>query len=121
MGAAGMGKRAPEPRHADEALRLAALVDAADDPIIGLTPEGIVTSWNGAAERLYGWTSEEIVGREITLIVPPDPSARRGRLLDRVRAGQVVRQHETVRMAKDGQLIDVSISMSPIRDERGTV
>ena len=101
--------------------RLAAMVEAADDPIIGMTVEGVITSWNSAAERLYGFSAEEAIDRSILMLVPDDRAARGGRLLERVLRGDTVAQHETVRMCKDRRLVHVSISMSPIKDADGVV
>jgi diguanylate cyclase (GGDEF)-like protein/PAS domain S-box-containing protein len=100
---------------------MAALVEFSEDPIIGLTLDGRVTDWNPAAERLYGYDKEEMLGASIAVLVPPELQGRTGNLLDRVRAGEAVRQLDTRRMAKDGRRIDVSISMTPIRDDAGTV
>ena len=100
--------------------RDAAFVAASEDPIIGLTPEGEITSWNPAAERLYGYSVEEAVGRSIAMLVPPELRGR-ANLLATVRAGGSVHQYETQRLAKDGRRVEVSISMSPIRDESGAV
>lgn len=116
--AAGRGRPEGMP-----ALRLmAALVEFAEDPVIGLTLDGLITAWNPAAERLYGYTEEEALGASITMLVPPE---RRGDgspgLLATVREGEAVRQVETQPVAKDGRRIDVSISMAPIRDEAGVV
>ena len=106
----------------DALARQAALVEFSEDPIIGLTLDGVITDWNPAAERLYGYSAAEAIGTSITRFVPPE---RRGEsepgLLDKVRAAEVVRQAQTQRMAKDGRRIDVSISMSPIRDEGGRI
>jgi diguanylate cyclase (GGDEF)-like protein/PAS domain S-box-containing protein len=104
-----------------EALaRKAALVEFAEDPIIGLTLDGVITDWNPAAERLYGYSVAEAVGASIVMLLPPE---RRGDLgsLRRMRAGEVIRQVQTQRMAKDGRRLDVSISMSPIRDVDGMI
>ena len=98
-----------------------AFVDASEDPIIGLTPDGYITSWNPAAVRLYGYSAEEAVGRSIVILVPPELCDGRESLLGAVRAGRAVRQHETQRLAKDGRRIEVSISISPITDQSGAV
>ena len=81
----------------------------------------MITDWNPAAERLYGYSTEEALGASIAMLVPPERRGRSGSLLATVRAGEVVRQVDTQRMAKDGRRIDVSISMSPIRDEEGRI
>ncbi|MEA2195073.1 MAG: hypothetical protein QOG42_1507, partial [Solirubrobacteraceae bacterium] len=104
----------------DALARKAALVEFSEDPVIGLTLDGVITDWNPAAERLYGYSSAEATGASITMLVPPERRAEPG-FLSRVRAAEVIRQVQTQRMAKDGRRIDVSISMSPIRDEAGTI
>jgi diguanylate cyclase (GGDEF)-like protein/PAS domain S-box-containing protein len=100
---------------------MAALIEASEDPVIGLTLDGLITDWNPSAERLYGYSTEEALGASIGMLVPPERRGGTGGLLATVRAGEVVRQVDTQRMAKDGRLIDVSISMAPIRDEAGTI
>lgn len=105
----------------DGLYRRAALVESSEDPVIGLTLDGLITDWNPAAERLYGYSAEEALGASIIMLVPPERRGGSGSLLATVRAGEVVRQVDTQRMAKDGRRIDVSISMSPIRDEAGGI
>jgi len=104
----------------DAVARKAALVEFAEDPIIGLTLDGVITDWNPAAERLYGYSAAEALGASITMLVPPERSEEPGFLYG-IRAPGTVRQVQTQRMAKDGRRIDVSISMSPIRDKDGTI
>ncbi len=117
----------PVPRHDDPAAadlaqaRLAALVDSSDDVIVSKTLDGIITSWNPSAERMFGWTAEEAVGRHITLIIPEDRRAEEDEVLARLRRGERVDHFETVRITKDRSLVDVSITVSPIRDSRGRI
>ena len=101
--------------------RLAAIVESSDDAIIGQTLEGVITSWNRAAERLYGYTAEEAIGNPITLTVPPERKGEIRNYLSRVRQGERVDHLETVRVRKDGSRLDVSITVSPIRDEVGNI
>jgi PAS domain S-box-containing protein len=101
--------------------RLAAIVDSSDDVIISKTLDGIITSWNRAAERLFGWTAAEAIGQHITLIVPEDRRAEEEEVLAQLRRGERVDHFETVRVAKDGQLRDVSITVSPVRDATGRI
>jgi PAS domain S-box-containing protein len=101
--------------------RLAAIVDSSDDVIISKTLEGVITSWNRAAERMFGWTSEEAIGRHITMIIPRERLPEEDEVLARIRRGDRVDHFETVRMAKDGGLVDVSITVSPIRDAQGRI
>jgi diguanylate cyclase (GGDEF)-like protein/PAS domain S-box-containing protein len=111
-----------DPRARVDALyRMAALVESSEDPVIGLTLDGLITDWNPAAERLYGYSAREALGASIVMLVPPERRGGSGSLLATVRAGEVVRQVDTQRMAKDGRRIDVSISMSPIRDAAGGI
>jgi diguanylate cyclase (GGDEF)-like protein/PAS domain S-box-containing protein len=104
----------------DALYRAASLVESSEDPIIGLTLDGLITDWNPAAELLYGYSAQEALGASIIMLVPPERRGS-GSLLATVRAGEVVRQVDTQRMAKDGRQIDVSISMSPIRDQAGRI
>jgi len=99
---------------------LASLVESSDDAIIGKSLEGIVTSWNEGAHRLFGYTAEEILGKPIALIVPPDRLAEFTATLRTVSAGEVQRL-ETVRRRKDGSSVDVSLTISPVRDTAGRV
>ena len=105
----------------DALYRTAALVEYSEDPIIGLTLDGLITDWNPAAERLYGYSREEALGASIAMLVPPERRGTSGGLLTTVRAGEAVRQVDTQRMHKDGRRIDVSISMAPIRDAAGSI
>ncbi|MEY2516767.1 MAG: hypothetical protein QOJ89_4125, partial [bacterium] len=104
----------------DELARRAALVEFSEDAVIGLTADGTITDWNPAATRLYGYAAAEVLGASILMLVPAERRGEPGFLV-RVRAGATVRQEHTQRMAKDGRLIDVSISMSPIRDASGAI
>jgi len=107
---------------ADEARgRLAAIVDSSDDAIVSKTLEGIVTSWNRSAERLFGYTAAEAIGQSILLIVPPDRRSEEEEVLRRIRAGQSVDHFETLRRRKDGTLIDISLTVSPVRDALGRI
>ena len=92
---------------------LAALVRSSDDAIIGKTPEGHVVFWNAAAERLYGYTASEILGREVAILIPPDRPHELAELLSHVRRGEVVRGLHTERVRKDGAIVPVSITVSP--------
>ena len=103
----------------DAARRLAAIVESSDDAIIAKDLEGTILSWNGGAERIYGYAAAEAVGRSIELIVPPLFVDELARILERIKAGERVRNLETVRLTKDGRLISVALSISPIRDARG--
>jgi two-component system, chemotaxis family, CheB/CheR fusion protein len=95
---------------------LAAIVDSTEDAIVGFTLEGKVTSWNAAATRLLGHTASEMVGRAGGVLIPPERVDEEPRLFDRIRRGEVVDNYEAVRLRKDGALVDVSLTVSPIRD-----
>jgi PAS domain S-box-containing protein len=103
------------------ASRLAAIVESSDDAIIGKSLDGIVTSWNAAAERLFGYTADEMIGQPIARIVPPDRMDDVTQILQTIRSGGRVDHFETERIRRDGQRLVVSLSISPIRDENGTV
>src|SRR5665648_633735 len=100
---------------------IAAIVQYSDDAIIGETIEGVITSWNPAAERLYGYSSEEIIGRPASLLAPEDRTGEMHANLAQIRAGQPVEHLETTRVRKDGTVFPVSPTVSPIRDQDGVV
>jgi PAS domain S-box-containing protein len=103
------------------ALHLATLVQSSDDAIVSKDLDGIVQSWNPAAERLFGFSASEMIGTSITRIVPTDRLQEEDFVLGRVRAGLSVEHFETVRQTKDGRFVDVSLTISPIRDPRGRI
>jgi PAS domain S-box-containing protein len=100
---------------------LAAIVEASDDAIVSKTLEGVIQSWNAGAERLFGYTSSEAVGQPITLIIPPERHDEERVILERLRRGERVDHFETVRVARDGRRIDISLTVSPLLDEEGQV
>lgn len=100
---------------------LASIVESSNDPIIGKSLDGIIQSWNAAAERLFGYTAEQAVGQHISLIIPPDLMAEEDRIIEGLRSGQRIEQYETERIRKDGQRIAVSLTISPIKDGSGNV
>jgi PAS domain S-box-containing protein len=100
---------------------LAAIVAASDDAIVSKTLEGIVLSWNEGAQRLFGYSPEEAVGQSINLIIPHELRQEERQILDRIRRGLRVDHFETVRVAKDGRRLDISLTVSPLRDESGRV
>ena len=99
--------------------RLAAIVDSTDDAIIAKTLDGIITDWNAAATRLYGFSAEEAIGRHVSLIIPPDRADEAEQILDLIRSGERVRHFRTLRLHADGHVIPVSLTISPVLDERG--
>jgi len=107
---------------ADNATRrLAALVESSDDAIVSKTLEGIITSWNDGAERLFGYSADEAIGRPVTILIPEERLGEEQQILSDIRAGRRVQSYETVRRCRDGRLIDVSLTISPVRDGQGTV
>ena len=109
---------------ADDRTRLsllAAIIRDSDDAIATKTLEGVVTSWNRAAELVFGYTATEIVGRPITMLFPPDRLVEETEFLLRLSRGERVDHYETVRLRKDGRAIDISVTLSPLRDEAGTI
>jgi PAS domain S-box-containing protein len=103
------------------ASRLAAIVDSCDDAIVSKDLDGYITSWNKGAERIFGYTAGEAVGKHITLIIPKERQNEEPAILERLRKGERVDHYETIRVAKDGRRINISLTISPIRDEKGHV
>ena len=101
--------------------RLGAIVDSSDDAIVSKTLDGMITSWNQAAESMFGWTEAEVVGQHITVIIPEERISEEDDVLARIRRGERISHFETVRRTKDGRLIDVSLTVSPVRDGAGHV
>src|SRR5687768_13753151 len=100
---------------------LAAIVESSDDAIISKGLDGIITSWNRGAERLFGYTVAEAVGQPVTMLIPEERRDEEPDILSRVRAGDRVDHYETVRRRKDGTLVEISLTVSPIRDATGRV
>jgi PAS domain S-box-containing protein len=100
---------------------LASIVETSEDAIVSKSLDGIIQSWNEAAERVFGYTAEQAVGKPITIILPADRSEEEKQIITSIRAGKRVEHFETVRTRSDGQLIDISLSVSPIIDEAGRV
>ncbi len=100
---------------------LAAIVDSSTDAIVSKNLDGVITSWNQGAERVFGYSPEEAIGKHITLIIPPERQNEETDFLERVRRGERVEHFETVRVRKDGKTIDVSLSISPVKDASGCV
>ena len=105
----------------DTARLLAAIVESSDDAIVSKTLHGIVTSWNRAAESMFGYSAEEMIGRHISVLAPPDKAEDMAYILGRIKQGDRLDHYETKRKAKDGRVIDVSLTVSPVRDASGTV
>ena len=105
----------------ERAAELAAIVESSNDAIITKNLDGIITSWNSAASRVFGYSAEEIVGKSILTLIPEDLKNEEARIVESIRAGQRIEHFETVRLTKDGKRFDVSLSVSPIKDEKGKV
>ena len=105
----------------EEERRLAAVIRSSDDAIVTKSLEGIVTTWNAGAERLFGYSTAEAVGRSISFLIPPERIDEERRILGRVARNERVESFDTVRVAKDGRRLDVSVTVSPIRDVDGRV
>jgi PAS domain S-box-containing protein len=102
-------------------LRLAAIVESSDDAIVAKTCKGVVTSWNPSAERIFGYTADEMIGQSITRLFPPDRLHEEVDFLKRLARGERIEHFETIRIRKDGRLIDVSVMLSPIYDAAGAI
>jgi PAS domain S-box-containing protein len=100
---------------------LASIVETGDDAIIGMNLDGIITTWNKGAERLYGYLAEEVTGKPVTILIPPDRQGEENLIPERVRRGVRVDHYETIRQRKDGNLIDVSLTISPMRGGDGNI
>jgi PAS domain S-box-containing protein len=122
VGASKVARDISEKQQAD-ALRawLAAVVDSSDDAIVSKTLEGVITSWNRGAERVFGYTAAEAIGQHIFLIIPEDRREEEEEVLARLRRGERIDHFETVRRAKDGRLIPISLTVSPVRDADGRI
>ena len=100
---------------------LSAIVESADDAIVSKTLDGIITSWNKGAERIFGYTTKEIVGKSVTLLIPADHINEEAEILARIRTGQRVEHYETLRQRKDGSLVEISLTVSPIKSADGKI
>lgn len=105
----------------EDLLRLAAIVESSNDAIIGKTLDGIITSWNKGAEKTYGYIPNEIIGKPISLLCLPDQKEELENIIEKVKKGEYIDNHETTRLRKDGKKIHVSLTISPIRDSQGTI
>ena len=113
---------ATDPTRAEDIrLRYAAIVESSDDAIIAKTLDGVISAWNAAAQRIFGYTEHEALGQPITMIIPPDLHEEEFEILRRLRAGERIDHYETVRVTKAGECIDVSLTISPLRDPEGRI
>lgn len=103
------------------AAHLAAIVESSEDAIISKTLEGIIRSWNAGAERIFGWSAAEAIGRPVTLIIPPERHQEERHILDTLKRGERIEHFETTRVSKDGRYIEISLTVSPVRNAAGAV
>ncbi len=117
------GRPAPQVRRVDDTgrLQLAAIIESSDDAIISKTLEGIITSWNPGAERMFGYSAQEAVGKHMLMLFPPDRVNEEQEILTRIRRGERMEHFETARVKKDGSRIEVSVTISPIKDIHGRI
>lgn len=111
----------PPGASSDAALLLAAIVESSDDAIVSKDLNGIITSWNAGACRIFGYSAAEVIGKPITIVIPPDHWDEEPIILQRICQGERIEHFETVRKRKDGSVFDVSLSISPLKNERGEV
>jgi PAS domain S-box-containing protein len=105
----------------DRLLWLASVVENSDDAIITKNIDGIVKSWNKAAERVFDYTAEEAIGQPITILIPPERKDEEPAILERIRRGERIDHYETIRQRKDGSLIDISLTVSPVKNVQGKI
>src|SRR5215510_11611973 len=103
------------------AERLAAIVESSDDAIISKDLNGIIASWNKGAERIFGYVAEEVIGKPILILIPQDRQNEETFILERIRRGERVDHYDTVRIRKDGNLVDISLTVSPVMDASGKI
>ena len=117
----------PEPQGSDRlssehaAQHYEAIVESSDDAILSKDLNGVIMSWNRGAQRLFGYTTEEVFGRPVTLLIPADRPDEEPMILERIRRGEKIDHYETVRQRKDGSLVDVSLTVSPIKSKEGQI
>ncbi len=108
-------------RREEIAYYLASIVESSDDAILTINLDGIITSWNTGAERLYGYTAEEAIGKRTTMLIPPNRYDEEPAILERIKRGERVEHYETMRQRKQGSVIDISLTVSPIRNAQGEI
>jgi PAS domain S-box-containing protein len=124
MSARGVSAESPsieEPDHSVRLALLAAIVESSDDAIVSKTLDGRIQSWNAGASRIFGYTAAEVIGQPITIIIPPELLEEERRILEQVSRGERIDHFDTIRIAKDGQRIPISLTVSPVRDSRGVI
>jgi PAS domain S-box-containing protein len=105
----------------EQAQRLASIVNSSEDAIISKSLDGVIASWNRGAERLFGYSAEEVIGKPITILIPVDRHDEEPVILGRIRRGEQIEHYETVRQRKDGTLVDISLSVSPVKNSEGNI
>ncbi|HEX3934549.1 MAG TPA: PAS domain S-box protein, partial [Puia sp.] len=100
---------------------LAAIIDSSEDAIISKTLEGFITSWNPAAERMFGYEEAEVIGKHISLLIPPDKLSEEDMIINRIRNGLEVKHFDTIRVTRSGKMIPISLTISPIRGRDGRI
>ena len=122
VGAVNMLVDISEHRLADEqAQRLASIVESSDDAIVSKDLNGVIASWNSSAQRIFGYAAEEVIGLPVSLLIPPERENEEPEILGRIRRGERVDHYETVRRRKDGSLVDISLTVSPVRNAAGKI
>ena len=111
-----------ERKHADQvAQRLVSIIESSDDAIVSKDFNGLIISWNRGAERLFGYAAEEVIGKSITVLIPPDRHSEETKILERIRRGERVDHYETTRRRKNGSLVEISLTVSPVRNAEGRI
>jgi two-component system, chemotaxis family, CheB/CheR fusion protein len=122
IGAVNMLIDVSDRKRADaDAQRLISIIESSDDAIVSKDLDGVITSWNRGAERVFGYTAEEVIGKPVTILIPLEQMDEEPEILGRIRRGERVDHYETVRRRKDGTLIDISLTVSPLKDANGKV
>ncbi|HVT27524.1 MAG TPA: PAS domain S-box protein [Lacipirellulaceae bacterium] len=122
VGMIGVVRDITERKRADELrYRLAAIVDSSEDAIVSKTLNGIIMTWNAGAERIFGYSAEEAIGRPILILIPKDRQHEEDTILSKIRRGERIEHYETVRLRKDGTEVNISLSVSPVKDDEGNI
>ena len=109
-------------RESEQRLRwLASIVESSDDAIISSNVGRVITTWNNAAGRLYGYTADEVIGRPVTILIPPDRHDEQRTIFQRIMRAERIKNYETVRQRKDGSSVDVSLTISPVKNAEGKI